>query len=370
MVDLKRQYARIQEKIDDAVLGVIRSSRYIKGPVVETFEEELGDYLGSGHVISCANGTDALQIAVMALGLEPGDEIIVPAFTYVATAEIIGLLRLKPIMVDVDPGNFNITPDAIVQAITDNTKAIVPVHLFGQTAPMQEIMQIAEEHGLFVIEDNAQAIGADYHFADGHVAKAGTIAHIGTTSFFPSKNLGCYGDGGAIFTNNQDLADKMKMIANHGQGKQYYHDVIGVNSRLDAMQAAILRVKLPYLDSYCAARRSAADYYDRAFADIKQLKIPTRAIYSSHVFHQYTLQVPPADRDSLRTYLKEKSVPSMVYYPVPLYKQKAYALYWGNSEKILPVTDELCRSVLSLPIHTEMNAGLQDYIIEAVKSYF
>ena len=370
MVDLKKQYDHIQEEIDRAVLEVIRSTRYIKGPVVQAFEEDLASYLGVKHVIGCANGTDALQIAVMALELKPGDEIIVPAFTYVATAEIIGLLRLTPVMVDVDPNNFNITLDAISQAISTKTKAIVPVHLFGQSAPMQEIMDLANQHNLYVIEDNAQAIGATYTFGNGATAKTGTIGHIGTTSFFPSKNLGCYGDGGAIFTNDDKLAAKMRQVANHGQGNQYYHDVLGVNSRLDAIQAAILRVKLPHLDRYCQARQVAANYYDTGLANIAEIKTPTRYVSSTHVFHQYTMCLPAAHRDALRMHLRELGIPSMIYYPVPLYKQKAYAPYWNQPDQTLFVTEKLCQSVLSLPIHSELDTQIQDHIIGAIKSYF
>ncbi len=368
MVDLKKQYQHIQEEVDQAVLDVIRSTRYIKGPVVAGFEEDLANYLGVKHVIGCANGTDALQIAMMALGLEPGDEVIVPSFTYVATAEIIGLLRLKPIMVDVDPLYFNITEEAIRSAITPQTKAIVPVHLFGQSAPMDAIMQVAKEHNLFVVEDNAQAIGSDY-YGQEKTRKAGTIGHIGCTSFFPSKNLGCYGDGGALFTNDDDLADRIKMIANHGQSRQYYHDRLGVNSRLDAIQAAILKVKLPHLDAYCQSRRKAADHYDAAFASIEQITTPARSSYSSHVFHQYTMQVPPDDRENLRSHLDAQNIPSMIYYPVPLYAQKAYAPYW-EAGKTLAVTEKLCDTVLSLPMHTELDSNLLEYITGAVTAYF
>ncbi len=368
MVDLKKQYQHIQEEVDQAVLEVIRSTRYIKGPVVAGFEEDLANYLGVKHVIGCANGTDALQIAMMALGLEPGDEVIVPSFTYVATAEIIGLLRLKPIMVDVDPLYFNITEEAIRSAITPRTKAIVPVHLFGQSAPMDAIMQIAKEHALFVVEDNAQAIGSDY-YGQEKTQKTGTIGHIGCTSFFPSKNLGCYGDGGALFTNDGDLADRIKMIANHGQSRQYYHDRLGVNSRLDALQAAILKVKLPHLDDYCRSRRNAADHYDAAFTTIEQITTPARSPYSSHVFHQYTLQVPADDREKLRSQLEAQSIPSMIYYPVPLYAQKAYAPYWEPG-RTLPVTEKLCETVLSLPMHTELDSDLLEYITGAVTAYF
>ncbi|MDH3651003.1 MAG: DegT/DnrJ/EryC1/StrS family aminotransferase [Saprospiraceae bacterium] len=369
MVDLSRQYLKIKDEIDQAISNVLASTRYIQGPIVEAFESELADYLNVKHVISCGNGTDALQIAVMACGLQPGDEVIVPAFTYVATAEVIGLLQLRPVMIDVDPESFNISAASIEAAITTRTKAIVPVHLFGQSAPMEEIMEVANKYKLWVIEDNAQAIGADFTFANGKTHKAGTIGHIGCTSFFPSKNLGCYGDGGAIFTNDDDLAVKLKMVANHGQSRRYYHDILGVNSRLDAIQAAILRVKLQYLDVYCQARQAAADQYDNKLKTRDEIFIPRRVEFSTHVFHQYTLQVPPADRDQIRTYLSSKSIPSMIYYPVPLYKQKAYAPYW-TEDGTLPVAEKLCQSVLSLPIHTEMDEALTTQIANEVLNYF
>lgn len=369
MVDLVRQYQHIQKEIDDAILEVVRSSRYIKGPQVDAFEEELAQYLDVKHVISCANGTDALQIALMALGLKPGDEVIVPSFTYVATAEVIGLLQLVPVMIDVDKDSFNVTGELIEKAITDKTKAIVPVHLFGQSAPMEEIMAIARKNNLFVIEDNAQAIGATYHFSTGKSAKTGTVGDIGCTSFFPSKNLGCYGDGGALFTNDDALAARIRMISNHGQSRQYYHDLLGVNSRLDAIQAAVLRIKLKHLDHYCGMRSRAADTYDDMFYDHRQIVTPYRVDYSTHVFHQYTLQVPPAERENLRQHLAALDIPSMVYYPVPLYKQKAYAPYW-EAGKELEHTEKLCASVISIPIHTEMTRKLLDYIGEGVLSYF
>jgi dTDP-4-amino-4,6-dideoxygalactose transaminase len=369
MVDLNRQYLDIKEEIDQAILDVVRSTRFIKGPVVEAFEDELSQYLRTQHVISCANGTDALQIALMALDLNPGDEVIVPAFTYVATAEVIGLLKLTPVMIDVDPDTFNITADLIEAAITSRTRAIVPVHLFGQSAPMEEIMALAESRNLVVIEDNAQAIGADFYNSQGKSFKTGTVGHIGCTSFFPSKNLGCYGDGGALYTNDDVLAAKIKMIANHGQSRQYYHDILGVNSRLDAIQAAILRIKLQRLDRYCDARKRAADYYDDAFYPTAQIKTPFRADYSTHVFHQYTLQVPPADREPLREHLAALDIPSMVYYPVPLYKQKAYAGY-AAPDLHLPHTEMLCASVISLPMHSELDHKLLEYITEGVLSYF
>ncbi len=368
MVDLQRQYQPIQEEIDQAILDVVRSARFIRGPVVEAFEDELAQYLDVQHVISCANGTDALQIALMALDLQPGDEVIVPSFTYVATAEVIGLLRLRPVMVDVDLNNFNITADRIEEAITSRTKAIVPVHLFGQSAPMEEIMQVARQHDLFVVEDNAQAIGASYQFK-GKMRKTGTIGDIGCTSFFPSKNLGCFGDGGAIFTNDDVLAGKIKMIANHGQSRQYYHDLLGVNSRLDAIQAAVLRIKLRHLDHYCEMRRRSADAYDDLFYQQGEIITPHRVSYSTHVFHQYTLRVPPGDRDSLREHLAALDIPSMIYYPVPLYKQKAYLPYWETGKE-LENTEQLCASVISIPMHTELDRKLLDYIGEGVLSYF
>lgn len=369
MVDLKTQYEKIQSEIDDAVLNVIRSTMFIGGPEVKGFQDELEAYLDVKHVIPCANGTDALQIAFMALGLQPGDEVIVPAFTYVATAEVIALLKLTPIMVDVDPDTFNLTPESFEAAITPKTKAVVPVHLFGQCADMEGIMKVAEKHGIYVIEDNAQGIGADYTFSDGRIAKSGTIGHIGCTSFFPSKNLGCYGDGGAIFTNDTALADKIRIVANHGQSRRYYHDEVGVNSRLDAMQAAILRIKLRHLDTYNAARTAAADYYDAAFSPIPEISTPVRSVFSSHVFHQYTLRLTNGKRDELVQYLTDKQVPCMIYYPVPLHHQNAFK----ESAKpglVLPVTEQLCREVFSLPIHSELTPEIQDIIISAVQSYF
>lgn len=368
MVDLIAQYEKIQPQIDKAVIDVIRSSAYINGPEVKAFKAELEAYLGVKHVIPCANGTDALQIAMMALGLKPGDEVITADFTYVATAEVIGLLGLTPVLVDVYPGTFDINIEAIEKAITPKTKAIVPVHLFGQCADMERLMALAKKHNLFVIEDVAQAIGADYTFADGSKKKAGTIGHIGCTSFFPSKNLGCYGDGGAIFTNDDELAKQMQIIANHGQTVQYYHDSIGVNSRLDSIQAAILRVKLPHLDEYAAARNAAADHYDRAFGNHPKLKIPARTKNSTHVFHQYTLQLIGADRNKLKEYLASKDIPMMIYYPVPLHLQKAYrdARY---KEGDFPVTEQLCASVFSLPMHTELDNETLTYITDSVLEF-
>lgn len=368
MVDLIGQYEKIQQEIDEAVLGVIRSSAYINGPEVKSFKAELEHYLGVKHVIPCANGTDALQIAMMALGLKPGDEVITADFTYVATAEVIGLLGLVPVLVDVYPDTFDINIEAIEKAITPKTKAIVPVHLFGQCADMERIMALAKKYNLFVIEDVAQAIGADYTFADGSKKKAGTIGDIGCTSFFPSKNLGCYGDGGAMYTNNDELAKSMQIIANHGQTVQYYHDMIGVNSRLDSIQAAILRIKLRHLDEYAAARNAAAAYYDKAFANHPKIKTPARAKTSTHVFHQYTLQLNGVDRQQLRDYLASKDIPAMIYYPVPLHLQKAY-LDPRYKAGDFPVTEKLCASVISLPMHTELDEATLKYITDAVLEF-
>lgn len=369
MVDLKGQYEKIKNEIDRAVLDCIASTAYINGPKVGEFQQNLENYLNIKHVIPCANGTDALQIAMMALGLEEGDEVIVPSFTFIATAEVIALLKLKPVMVEVDENTFNITAEIIEKAITPNTKAIVPVHLFGQSCDMSPIMELAEKHNLYVIEDNAQAIGSDYRFTGGTTKKAGSIGHIGTTSFFPSKNLGCYGDGGAIFTDDDALAAKMRMIANHGQSERYYHSRVGVNSRLDSIQAAILNIKLKYLDEYGAARRDVANIYDGAFAEIEELQTPVREKNSTHVFHQYTLQIKNGKRDDLHKYLAEREVPSMIYYPVPLYRQKAFKDYVAPDFH-LPVTEKLCDEVLSLPIHTEMDKETQKFIIENVKDFF
>ena len=365
MVDLISQYNKIKTEVDTAVLNVIQSSAYINGPEVKEFQKELEKYLNIKHVIPCANGTDALQIAMMALGLQPGDEVITASFTYVATAEVIALLKLTPVLVDVDPETFNIDTKAIELAITPKTKAIVPVHLFGQCANMEAIMQIAEKHKLFVIEDTAQAIGAEYTFSNGKKTKAGTIGTIGCTSFFPSKNLGCFGDGGALFTNDDELAKKIRMIANHGQSVQYIHDEIGVNSRLDSLQAAILRVKLKHLDEYALARNKAASYYDNAFKNNSKIKIPSRANHSTHVFHQYTLQLTGVDRQALRDYLASKNIPSMIYYPIPLHMQKAYKNE-RYKEGMFPVTEKLCASVLSLPMHTEMSEETLAYITNTV----
>lgn len=367
MVDLVGQYQQIKEEINISINEVLESAHFIKGPKVAQFEKDLGAYLNIDHVISCANGTDALQIALMALELKEGDEVIVPSFTYVATAEVIALLKLTPVMVEVDPDTFNTTAEIIKKAITKKTKVIVPVHLFGQCSDMEDIMTLAAEKGIYVIEDNAQAIGADYTFKNGQTKKSGTIGHIGCTSFFPSKNLGCYGDGGAIYTNDDALGEKIRMIANHGQKKKYHHSIIGVNSRLDAIQAAVLNVKLKYLNKYSEARRKIAERYDRALGDIAELQTPAYQHNSTHVFHQYTLQVKKGERDKLRDYLSSHNISSMIYYPVPLYRQEAFQEYFTAQH---PVTERLCSSVLSLPIHTEMNDETQDSIIQAIKSYF
>jgi dTDP-4-amino-4,6-dideoxygalactose transaminase len=369
MVDLRGQYEKIQAEVDSAVLNVIRDASYINGPAVISFAKNLSTYLGGVYVIPCANGTDALQISMMALGLEPGDEVIVPSFTYVATAEVIGLLRLKPIMVDVDPNHFNITKSNIEKAIGPKTKAIVPVHLFGQCADMEPILALAKEKGLFVIEDTAQAIGAVYTFSDGIKKQAGTIGNVGCTSFFPSKNLGCYGDGGAIFTHDSLLAEKIRMIANHGQEKKYVHKYIGVNSRLDTIQAAILNIKLKYLDQYSSARRVAADRYDQLLSGIDGLKTPLRAQNSTHVFHQYTILVENSKRDKLKQYLESAGIPAMIYYPIPLNEQEAFKSI-GAVHGSLNETERLCASVLSLPIHTELTEEQQIFITDTIRSFF
>ena len=368
MVDLPSQYAHIQPEVDAAILDVVRKAAFIKGPEVKAFEEELAAYLGVKHVIGCANGTDALQIAMMAAGLERGDEVILPNFTYVATAEVIALLGLTPVLVDVLPGTMTVDPRAVEEAVTDRTRAIVPVHLFGQCANMDEIMRIAHAHQLVVIEDNAQAIGADYHDATGAARKAGTIGHVGCTSFFPSKNLGCFGDGGAMFTNDDRMADRIRMIANHGQKVQYYHDVVGVNSRLDSIQAAVLRIKLRHLDGYAASRQNVAAAYDAAFATEERLLVPERAPNSTHVFHQYTLQLTFGEREQLRQHLSGLNIPSMIYYPVPLHFQEAYKDEARYRPGDFPVTERLCQTVFSLPMHTEMDEQQIAYIIEGVKS--
>lgn len=369
MVDLRAQYERIKPEVDQAIQDVLNSTAFINGPEVKQFAEELSQYTGAKFVIPCANGTDALQIAMMALGFKPGDEVIVPTFTYVATVEVIALLGLKPSFVDVLPDTYELDPKELEKALTSKTVGIVPVHLYGQCTDMEGVLAFAKKNNLKVIEDTAQAIGAVYTFSDGIKAQAGTIGDIGTTSFFPSKNLGCFGDGGAMFTQDPELSERLRMIANHGQKKKYYHDSIGVNSRLDTLQAAILRVKLRHLDRYSASRNEVADRYDEAFGMLSRVKIPKRAKNSTHVFHQYTLQIEGGKRDELKAYLQEKGVPSMVYYPVPLHLQNAY-LEFGYNEGDFPVAESLCKKVLSLPIHTEMNLDEQEFIIETVKSFF
>jgi dTDP-4-amino-4,6-dideoxygalactose transaminase len=369
MVDLKSQYLKIENEINEAVINCIRNGNYINGPEVKTFQTSLEKYLNVKHVIPCANGTDSLQIAMMALDLKQGDEVICPSFTYVATAEVICLLGLTPVMVEVDPLTFNITAEIIEKAITNKTKAIVPVHLYGQSCDMEPIMKLAEMHNLYVIEDNAQALGSEYSFSDGIKLKTGTIGHIGSTSFFPSKNLGCFGDGGALFTNDDELAKKMRMIANHGQEKKYHHKVIGCNSRLDSIQATILNVKLQYLDDYASNRNKMAAFYDDAFKNVKQIQIPNRDKNSTHVFHQYTLQILDGQRDALQAHLSKLGIPSMIYYPLPLYKQHAFKSFVSDDFE-LPITEKLCGQVLSLPIHTEMNVQETSYICEEVKAFF
>lgn len=368
MVDLKQQYVKIKKEVDTAIQEVIDNAAFIQGKAVTDFATALSAYTGSRHVIPCANGTDALQIAMMALDLQPGDEVITPSFTYVATTEVVALLRLKPVFVEVDPKTFCIDPAAVEKAITPRTKAIVPVHLYGHAAPMDALMDIARRHNLAVIEDNAQAIGSDYIFGDGTKKKTGAIGTIGTTSFFPSKNLGCYGDGGAIFTDDDALANRLKMIANHGQSRRYYHDLVGCNSRLDSIQAAVLNVKLKSLDAYIAARRSAADFYDDAFKAHPKITTPYRAPYSHHVFHQYTLVLEGVDRNGLNEFLASKNIPSMIYYPVPAHRQKMFAAF-GGGDWSLPVTDWLTERVISLPMHTELDREQLEYITRTVLEY-
>lgn len=368
MVDLVSQYAAIKGEIREAIDEVLESAVFIGGPVVARFQKSLEDYLKVKHVIPCANGTDALQIALMALDLQPGDEIIIPSFTYIATTEVIALLRLTPVFVDVHPETYCIDPAKIKEAITAKTKAIVPVHLYGQVSDMNAIMKIAREHGLYVIEDNAQAIGADYTLEDGSTAKAGTIGHIGCTSFFPSKNLGCYGDGGAMCTNDSALAERLKMIANHGQRQKYNHEIVGCNSRLDAVQAAILNVKLQYLDKYAAARQKVAAHYDEAFGSHPAIVIPKRAKGSTHVFHQYTVQLNGIDRDALKKHLADKDIPTMIYYPQPAHLQPVFKSF-GLENLVLPVTEHLTKTVISFPIHTEMTQEHLDIICSEILTY-
>jgi len=368
MVDLKTQYQHIKPQIDGAALQVLESTAFINGKPVQDFTQALGAYLGAKHVIPCANGTDALQIAMMALDLQPGDEVITPSFTYIATTEVVALLGLKPVFAEVDPLTFCIDPTSIRALITPKTRLIVPVHLFGQSAPMEEIMAIAKEYNLYVIEDNAQAIGADYTFSDGTTKKTGTIGSIGTTSFFPSKNLGCYGDGGAIFTENDELAEKLKKIANHGQSFRYYHDIVGCNSRLDTLQAAFLNIKLPLLDGYIQSRQKAAQMYSERLSSNPKISVPVTASYSTHVFHQYTLLLEDVDRNGLNSFLAEHQIPSMIYYPVPAHRQK---MFDGIASEIidLPVTDMLTRKVISLPMHTELDIEQIDYITTKINEF-
>lgn len=369
MVDLVGQYKKIKPEVDEAMIEIMNNASFINGPAVRQFQENLQNYLNVKHVIPCANGTDALQVALMALGLKPGDEVITTSFTFIATAEVIALLKLTPVLVDVDPDTFNITPEAIENAVTPKTKAIIPVHLFGQCADMHNIKQVAKKHNLFVVEDTAQAVGADYTCPkSGNIKKAGTIGDIGCTSFFPSKNLGAFGDGGAIFTNDDELAAQMRVVVNHGMTVRYYHDYIGVNSRLDSMQAAVLDIKLKHLDEYTKARQDAADYYNRALAGNSKIQTPVTADFTTHVFHQYTLVLKNVDREGLMAHLAEKGIASAVYYPVPLHMQKAY-LDPRYNEGDFPVTETLSKSVLSLPIHTELTPEIQKEITDALLEY-
>jgi dTDP-4-amino-4,6-dideoxygalactose transaminase len=368
MVDLQGQYLKIKAEVDTEIQKVIDQTAFINGPAVKEFQTDMEQYLGVKHVIPCANGTDALQCAMMALDLRPGDEVITTSFTFIATAEVIALLRFTPVVVDVFPDTFCINPEAIERAITPKTKAIVPVHLFGQCADMEAILKIAKEHNLYVIEDNAQAIGATYTFSDGSAKKAGVIGDIGCTSFFPSKNLGCFGDGGAIFTNDDHLADMLRVVVNHGMKVRYYHDYVGVNSRLDSIQAAVLKIKLQHLDEYNQARLAAAKRYDKGFSGCAKLKTPITASFTDHVFHQYTLITADMDRNGLQDYLQSKNIPAMIYYPVPLHQQKAY-LDPRYQKGDFPVSEALCQSVISLPMHTELDEEQQNYIIQSVLEF-
>ena len=368
MVDLQGQYAKIKPQVNKAFESVLDTAYYIGGPEVKGFGSDLEKYLGVKHVIPCANGTDALQIAMMGLGLEQGDEVITADFTFAATVEVIALLKLTPVLVDVEPDTFNIDIEALKKAITPKTKAIVPVHLFGQCANMEAVMQVAKEHNLFVIEDNAQAIGADYTFSDGTKKKSGTIGNVGTTSFFPSKNLGCYGDGGAIFTNDDDLAHTIRGIVNHGMYKRYYHDVVGVNSRLDSLQAAVLQIKLPLLDSFCDARRKAAMYYTEAFSTNSNIITPAISVFSTHVFHQYTLRITNGKRDDLHQHLLDNNIPNAIYYPVPLHAQKAYKDERYN-ESDFTITNQLIDEVISLPMHTELDEEQLAFITKTINNF-
>jgi UDP-2-acetamido-2-deoxy-ribo-hexuluronate aminotransferase len=369
MVDLAGQYAKIQPELDAALLAAVRGGAYIQGPEVKAFAQELSDYLGGAHVIPCANGTDALQLALMALDLKPGDEVITATFTYVATAEVIALLGLTPVLVDVRPDTFSLDLEQVRAAIGPKTKAIVPVHLYGQAADMEDLLALAQQHGLAVVEDCAQAIGAVYTFSDGRQAQVGTLGTIGCTSFFPSKNLGCMGDGGAVYTQDAALAERIRMMANHGQKVKYRHDVIGCNSRLDTLQAAILRVKLPHLDAYIQARQEAAAYYDAGLDQLEGLVIPARNPASTHVFHQYTLQVKNGQRDALKAHLEAAGIPSMIYYPWPLHEQPAFASE-RYPQGAFPIAEQLCQDVLSLPMHTELTPAIQDYILQTIHTFF
>jgi len=363
------QYNKIKNQIDKNIINTIRSGKLINGPIVKEFSVNLANFLDVKHVIPCANGTDALQIAFMALGLEPGDEVICPAWTYVATAEAAAILGLVPVMCDVDPNTFNVTSKNIEPLITKKTKAIVPVHLYGQSCEMEPIIQLAKKYDLKIVEDNAQAIGCKYTFSNDKIISTGTIGDIGTTSFYPSKNLGAYGDGGAIFTNSTDLADKIFLAANHGQNKRYHHKIIGCNSRLDSIQAEILNIKLKYLSEYNRNRAIMANNYNLAFKNIEEIQTPKVIKNSTHVYHQYTLKILNDKRDELKEYLFNNGIPSMIYYPIPLYKQEAFKKYVSKHFK-LPVTEELSKNVISLPIHTELENSNQDYIIEKIKNFF
>jgi len=368
MVDLKGQYEKIKHEIDESIREVIDTTSFINGPQVQKFQKDLEEYLGVKHVIPCANGTDALQVAMMALDLKPGDEVITTSFTFIATAEVIALLGLVPVLVDVYPDTFNIDPAALKKAITPKTKAVVPVHLFGQCADMEAIINIAREYNIYVIEDACQSIGSDYIYKDGTHKKSGTIGEVGCTSFFPSKNLGCYGDGGAIFTNDDALAAKLRVIVNHGMTVRYYHDMIGVNSRLDSIQAAVLRAKLKHLDEYAEARNKAAKYYNNAFSGNPRITTPVTSTFSTHVFHQYTLMLNGVDRAALLEYMQGKGIPVMIYYPVPLHMQKAY-IDPRYKEGDFPVTEKLCSGVISLPMHTELDEEQLQYITESLLEF-
>ena len=369
MVDLHGQYLKIKDEVDAAIQGVIDSTAFIRGGDVRTFHDELSQYLDVKYTIACGNGTDALQVAMMALELRPGDEVITTPFTFIATVEVIRLLGLRPVFVDVRPDTFNLNPEQLEQAVTDCTRAIVPVHLFGQSAQMEAVMEFARSNGLYVIEDNAQALGADYLSSDGSKQKAGTIGHLGTTSFFPTKNLGAFGDGGALFTNDDSFGKRAASLVNHGMQKRYYYDHVGVNSRLDSIQAAILRIKLKHLDEYHHQRQEAADWYDHTLSGIEGLQIPARSGFTTHIFHQYTLQIEASRRDSLKQWLTEQGIPAQIYYPVPLHLQKAYSDL-GYREGMFPVSEELCRRVLSLPMHTEMEKTQLEYISEQIHQFF